>query len=357
MPYHISKDVERYRQIVRGKIRKDLGRYISDQGIVGRHGKKHVKIPLPHIDIPRISYGDEDQVGEGKGSGKGPKAGDKPGDHYIEVDVTMDELAKMLGEELELPNIKPKGKKQIQSAVMKYRGISVVGPESLRHIKRTFKEALKRAISSGEYKPGDMLIPIKKDKRYRTFKTVFSPVSNALIIYVMDISGSMGEHEKRIVRTLAFWIDTWIRHNYKHVKSEYIAHDTQAYLVPRDSFYNLSAGGGTFISAGLQGARKLMSKKYTPSAWNTYVFYFGDGDNWSSDDTKAVKAIKTLSTVCNQVAYTEIGDAGNQGWYSGPGFIKHMETLAKEHENLVYATLDDLDDTLRVIKTFLKGGR
>ena len=68
----------------------------------------------------------------------------------MEVDVSLEELAQILGEELELPNIEPKGKENIEDLKYKYTGIQQQGPESLKHFKRTYKEALKRTISIGK---------------------------------------------------------------------------------------------------------------------------------------------------------------------------------------------------------------
>jgi len=52
--------------------------------------------------------------------------------------------AAILGEELELPRIQPRGRRSIPVEKLKYSNIRRVGPESLRHFKRTFREALKR---------------------------------------------------------------------------------------------------------------------------------------------------------------------------------------------------------------------
>jgi len=65
----------------------------------------------------------------------------------------MDELAAILGEELELPDIRDKGKSKIINAKDRYTGVRRVGPESLRHFRRTYREALKRQISMGAYSP------------------------------------------------------------------------------------------------------------------------------------------------------------------------------------------------------------
>ena len=51
---------------------------------------------------------------------------------------------------------------------------------------------------------------------------------NAVIIYMMDVSGSMGDEQKEIVRIESFWIDTWLRSQYKGLETRYIIHDAVA---------------------------------------------------------------------------------------------------------------------------------
>jgi len=60
---------------------------------------------------------------------------------------------RFLGEELALPLIKPKDRSSILVEHDQYTGIARVGPESLRHFKRTYREALKRAVATGTYDP------------------------------------------------------------------------------------------------------------------------------------------------------------------------------------------------------------
>ena len=94
-------------------------------------------------------------------------------------------------------NNEDKGKNKISSAHDRYSGIRRVGPESLRHFKRTYREALKRMISSGTFMPDKpVVVPVPDDKRYRSWKTINEPITNAVIIYMMDVSGSMGDEQK-----------------------------------------------------------------------------------------------------------------------------------------------------------------
>src|SRR3954471_19680918 len=197
MSLKIDQDHSRFRNIVRGKIRQNLRRYISQGEMLGRKGKDLVSIPIPHIEIPRFTFGDKQQggVGQGEGDAGDPvggeseeegdgagKAGEDAGEHVLEVDITLDELADILGEELQLPAIENKGRNKILSAKDRYTGIRRAGPESLRHFKRTYREALKRAISAGTYdSKNPIIVPQHEDKRYRSWKENTEPVANAVI--------------------------------------------------------------------------------------------------------------------------------------------------------------------------------
>ena len=116
MSLRIDQDHRRFREIVRGKIKQNLRKYITQGEMLGKKGKEVVSIPLPQIDIPHFRFGNKQTGGVGQGDGEPGdplgqgqpqpgegKAGDRPGEHLLEVDVTMEELAQILGEELQLP--------------------------------------------------------------------------------------------------------------------------------------------------------------------------------------------------------------------------------------------------------------
>src|SRR3954467_12827246 len=165
MALRIDPDHGRFRDIVRGKIKQDLRKYVSHGELIGRKGKDLVSIPLPQINPPRFRFGSKGNGGVGQGEGqvgdslgKGDpnadgagKAGDKPGEHAIEVELSLEELAQIMGEELRLPRIQPKGKERLISQKDRYVGIRRPGPESLRHFKRTFRQALRRQMMAGSY--------------------------------------------------------------------------------------------------------------------------------------------------------------------------------------------------------------
>src|SRR5690606_36043714 len=139
------------------------------------------------------------------------------------------ELTTLMGEELELPRIEPKGAETLTSPRNRYDSIQRSGPEGLRSFRRTYREALKRQLVSGSYDPArPSVVPIRDDMRYRAPRLNPQPIANAVIIYMMDVSGSMGTEQKEIVRIESFWIDAWIRAHYPGLQNRYIVHDAAA---------------------------------------------------------------------------------------------------------------------------------
>lgn len=361
----IDQDHTRFRDIVRGRIKQDLRKYVTSGELIGKQGKRYVSIPLPQIQMPKFRFGDNKKGGVGQGQGENgepiegePKegeAGEGEGKHVLEVDVSLEELAKILGDELELPNIEPRGTKVLRSMGGKFTGISRVGPQSLRHFKRTFVQALKRMVASGTYDPENPIItPIRDDVRYRALSQKEVPQASAAIIYMMDVSGSMGREQKEIVRMEAFWIDTWLRHQYKNLEVNYIVHDAVAHIVDQHTFFHLRESGGTKISSAYELCVRLMEEKYPANEWNVYPFHFSDGDNWSSRDTeRCVELVKsTILPRVNQFCYGQVKSA-----YGSGQFKKDLDQAFAKDERVVTSDIPDREGILASIKHFLGKGR
>ncbi len=328
-----ERDLNRFRQIVRGKIKKDLRKYMSQGEMIGRQGRKYVSIPLPQIDIPQFRYGAKQGGGVGQGDGEvgdpigsgdpqqgTGEAGSEPGQHVIEVDITLEELAQILGEELQLPNIEPRGKKNIISKKDRYSGIRRVGPDSLRHFKRE----------------------------------TLLPESNAVIIYMMDVSGSMGTEQKELVRITAFWIETWLRSQYKEIDIRYIVHDAAAKEVDQETFYHIREGGGTKISSAYKLCNRMIDERFSPDEWNIYPFHFSDGDNWGGGDTRECVELLRAQVLpkVNQFCYGQV-----RSLYGSGRFAHDLEEYLGSEETLVISEIADRDDIYDAIRDFLGKGK
>jgi uncharacterized protein len=369
MALRIDPDHRRFRDIVRGKIKQNLKKYVSNGELIGRKGKDLVSIPLPQINLPRFRFGG----GKGGGVGQGPgqvgdtigqgqpgddgqgKAGQDPGQHVLEVELSLDELAQILGEELQLPRIEPKGKERIITQKDRYVGIRRSGPESLRHFKRTFREALRREIMSGKYDPTrPLIVPNREDRRYRSWKTIPLPQSNAVMIFIMDVSGSMGDEQKEIVRITSFWIDTWLRSQYKGLESRYIIHDAVAKEVDRDTFFRTRESGGTMISSAYKLCAKMIEADFPPSEWNIYPFHFSDGDNWSVDDTVlCIELMKNeILPKVNLFSYGQV-----ESPYGSGQFLKDLNDHFDEDDSVVCSEIKNKEGIMEAIRTFLGKGK
>lgn len=364
----IEHDLSRFKQIVKGKIRQNLRKYVTHGELIGRKGRDLVSIPIPQLDVPHFRYGKNGSGGVGQGEGEdgqqvapgdqspdgSGQAGGDPGAHILEVDVSLDELAAILGEELELPRIEPKGKPNLEQTKSRYTSIRRSGPESLRHFKRTYMEALRRQISSNTYVPErPRVVPIREDKRYRAWSEVDLPEANAVVIYMMDVSGSMTDDQKEIVRTASFWLDTWLGTQYQGVERRYIIHDAAAKEVDEHTFYHTRESGGTRISSAYKVCAELIAREFPSSDWNIYAFQFSDGDNWGEDNEKSLELLRsTLLPQVNLFCYGQVESPYGSGEY-----IRSLEQgLGEGVPKLVVAEIENKDAIYACLKRFLGTG-
>ena len=358
----INEDHKRFNEIVKGRIKEDFKKYITHEEMIGKSENEFIKIPVSKIKIPKFVYGSKDSGGVGQGEGQegqkvpgqGEEAGDTAGEHTLEVEVEIEELAEILGKELELPRIKPKSAAKVEAYENKYNSVSDQGPKGLHHFKKTYKQALQRSISNGTYNPDDpVIIPVKRDFRYKAAKKVSKPATNAVVIYMMDVSGSMGEAQKKIVRMESFWINTWLKHNYKGLENRFIIHDAAAKEVDEQTFFNTSESGGTLISSAYKKALEIIDCDYSSDQWNIYLFHFSDGDNWSNDDTVLCKEIikKEFTPKVNLFGYGQV-----ESKYGSGQFIKDIKDDFSDNEVVVCSPIKDKSEIIRSIKDFLGKG-
>jgi uncharacterized protein len=369
MVKRIEQDRKRFDDIVRGRIKQDLKRHITRGEMIGKRGREMVSIPVPQVDLPRFRYGSRERGGVGQGPGEpgqpigggqpqpgqGPGgAGDQPGPHIREVEMSIQEMTQLIGEALELPRIQPKGSETLTAPRGRVAGMRRVGPESLRSFRRSYREALKRQISSGTYDAGrPLVVPVREDMRYRSWKEEPIPVANAVIIYMMDVSGSMGSEQKEIVRIESFWIDSWIRQHYDGVQSRYIIHDAAAREVDRETFFTTREAGGTRISSAYDLAATLAEREFPAADWNLYFFHFSDGDNLGGGDNEKCFTLlrERILPMANLFGYGQVESRAGSG-----AFLNALQkNLAAD--NLILSRIADRDAILGSIKDFLGKGK
>lgn len=313
-------DQERHMEKVREAIKKNLADIVSEESIIMSDGKKIVKVPIRSLEEYHFRYdvNKQEHAGQGdgnskpgdvlgsdvtKGSGKGPGAGSEPGVDYYEAEITVDELAELIFEDLGLPNLEEKKQTEISTDAFQFKDIRKKGIISNIDKKRTLIENLKRNARGGKAKLGGI---VPEDLRFKTWDDDIKYQSNAVIIAMMDTSGSMGPFEKYIARSFFFWMVRFLRTKYRNVHIVFLSHHTEAREVTEEEFFTKGESGGTRCSSVYQLALDIIDQRYSPEDWNIYPFHFSDGDNLPSDNDKCMELVKMLLKSCNIFGYGEI---------------------------------------------------
>lgn len=313
-------DRQRHREKVREAIKKNLADVVSEESIIMSDGNKVLKVPIRSLDEYHFRYdqGKRKHGGQGDGkskvgdvlgsdpqpgSGKGKGAGEEPGVDYYEAEITIDELAALIFEDLGLPNLEQKKKPQLASEALEFKDVRKKGITSNIDRKRTILEAMKRNALKGLPPLGSIT---RDDLRYKTWDVTFKYESNAVVLAMMDTSGSMGPFEKYIARSFFFWMVRFLRTKYQNVHIVFLAHHVEAKETTEEEFFTKGASGGTRCSSVYKLALEIIEKRFSPQDYNIYAFHFSDGDNLASDNENCVKAVNQLLNVCNLVGYGEI---------------------------------------------------
>jgi len=324
-----ASDRRRHKQKIEKAIREGVHHIVADESIIGQDGKKKIRIPVRGIKEYRFVYGENPKnkrVGNAQGKnigrgqqigtnkpqpGQGQKAGSEQGVEYYDVEITLDELAAYLFDSLELPDLERKHIQKILEKKMQRHGYRSDGIRPRLDKKQSIKKKLKRKAAAKRVgthnEDEDERFPFhKNDLRYRHIKPVTKETSSAVIFFVMDISGSMGQQKKFLARSFFFLLYQFIRYRYESVDLVFIAHDTHAYEVNEQQFFTRGQGGGTIVSSALEMVLDVVEKRYNPESWNIYAFHCSDGDNWPSDMEKSIYLSERIRDLSQMYCYSQI---------------------------------------------------
>ncbi len=324
-----ASDRRRHRDKIEKAIKEGIYDIVSEESIIGQDGKKKIKIPVKGIKEYRFIYGENQKVGSAQGQdvkkgqkigkrqqqqqqqGQGNKPGEEAGEEYYEVEITLEELSHYLFDNLSLPELEKKQMKKMLSEKIQRHGYRDKGIRPRLDKKETVKKMLKRrnlAKQSGKYNPDEdeSFSFNQKDLRYRHYKQTFKHHSNAVIFFVMDISGSMTQNKKYLARSFFFLLYHFVRSKYENTELVFVAHDVEAYEVNEDQFFKRGSGGGTMVSSGLEMVKNIMMKRFHPDNWNVYIFQCTDGDNWPSDNPKVADLLQFLKPKAQLFGYCHV---------------------------------------------------
>ena len=371
-----ATDRSRHKDKIKKAIKEGVYNIVSEESIIGKDGKKKIRIPVRGIKEYRFVYGSNKsnkKVGSAhnkdvkrgqkiadkskkKQKGDGQKPGNKPGEDFYDVEITLEEMSKYLFDDLNLPDLDKKKMSKLISEKFKRSGYTSTGitprlskKESLKNkIKR--KKAAERALEEGEDLENFSFH--ESDLRYKRIKKKNIKNSNAVIFFMMDTSGSMTPDKKFLARSFFFLLYHFIRSKYDETEIVFISHTSSAKEVSEDDFFRKGSSGGTMISSALEKCKEIISSRYHPDIWNIYTFHCSDGDNFPSDNEKAVRLSAELKKICQLYGFIQTQPTGQQFWSDG-GIVNHYTKISDSKFRIAH--VDKKEDVWSEFKRILGG--
>ncbi len=372
-----ASDRRRHKTKIEKAIKDGIHHIVAEESIIGKDGKKKIKIPVKGIKEYRFIYGDNgnkkvgsapgknikrgQKVGskqQGQQSASGGKPGKDKGEEYYEVEITLEELSSYLFDDLQLPELEKKRMKKLMSEKPKRHGYRNKGIRPRLDKKETVKKMLRRRNSAkraGRFEDEEEFSFSERDLRYKHIKKKSKEHSNAVIFFVMDVSGSMTQDKKYLARSFFFLLYHFVRSKYENTDIVFIAHDIEAHEVDEEKFFKRGTGGGTIVSSSIELIKSVVQKRYHPDSWNVYVFQCSDGDNWPTDNKKVISLLEKLKPSCQFYGYCEIEPESDRlKWQD----LSSLSTVYKAliDDRFKIATITSPTDIWPAFKTFF-GGR
>ena len=320
-----ARDWLRHNAKLRAQVRDRLPDLVTGPDLITRPSDRTVQIPVRFMEHYRFRLADPTGESGGVGQGKA-KPGDvlgspspsddgKPGStgrggsgggelNFI-FELNVDDIVDWVWEELQLPDLEPKITGKISDQDVIREGWGRRGPRARLDRRRTVKEAIKRRAAQIEDSSREPAPFTDEDLRYHQLARRLRPSTQAVVLFILDVSASMTEERRKLAKSFFFWSLQGLRRRYGEVEPVFIAHTNEAWEFSEADFFNVSASGGTVASSGFRLARQILTERYPESHYNAYAFYASDGDNFGDDQRAASEHLYHLGSRVGFMGFVE----------------------------------------------------
>jgi len=201
---------------------------------------------------------------------------------------------------MQLPNLKARAGPSDETDWTR-EGWDRRGARSRLDRRRSFKELVKRRGA-----PGATPTFTDEDLRFRQLARRRQPAVHAVVFFMLDVSGSMSDRDRKLAKTFFFWVVQGLRREYRSLETVFVAHTTEAWEFNEPDFFQVTGTGGTVASSGLKKVREIIDARYNPGRANLYLFYASDGDNSVSDAQDARGALGSIAADACFTGYVEV---------------------------------------------------
>lgn len=358
-----ARDWLRHNDKVRDAVRQHLPQIVAGADVLNG-GATTVRVPVRMLEHYRFKLrSSNEQQGVGQGQAKPGdrigrpqqdsdnqrgQGGNEDGGIQYTLEFRIDDIVDWLWEEMQLPNLEAKAGRAKEDEWTR-EGWDRRGARSRLDRRRSMKESIKRRgvqSASGAESPSFT----DDDLRYRQLTKREQPAMQAVVILLLDVSGSMGERERQISKTFFFWAIQGLRRQYRHLELVFIAHTSEAWEFQEEEFFRVTGTGGTVASAGLKKVREVIDARFSPSQFNVYLFYASDGENFPSDQPQAQTALEELVGDCNFAGFLEVAPLAGAAPDSEIGRL--FVEIARDESNVGAYRVSGTDDIWNAVRHF-----
>jgi len=356
----VARDLMRRDDKVRKSVRQHLPQIVAGGELING-GSRTVRVPvrmLEHYHF-RLRRPEEQQgAGQGKakpgdvfadpsrqrGSGEKGPGGQDEGEVQLLLEFKVDDIVDWLWEEMQLPNLKARVGPSEETDWVR-EGWDRRGARSRLDRRRSFKEMVKRRGA-----PGATPSFIDEDLRYRQLARRRQPAVHAVVFFMLDVSGSMSDRDRKLAKTFFFWVVQGLRREYRSLETLFVAHTTEAWEFNESEFFQVSGTGGTVSSTGFNKVREIIDARYNPGRCNIYLFYASDGDNSVSDSSAARESLSSITGDACFTGYVEVSSGLSRQLATETGRL--FAELATAGCAAGSYALNDFDDVWGAVRHF-----
>ncbi len=358
--------IRRFKDDIKRAADEEFGkRSIKDVGKGGR-----ISIPGRGLAEPHLTHdgdsGDRDFVlpgnrqylpgdqierppsGEGDGEG-GNEAGSGEGSDSFAFALSREEFLALFFDDLELPNLERTRFGEMSMERMRRGGYSREGLPSNLLPGMTVRMGIARRIAlrgallermvaleaEAQTVEGDarlaLLAEVERlrerrgalpfledvDRRYRSRVPTAAPATRAVMLCLMDVSGSMDERKKDLGKRFFALLYLFLERKYGHVEVVFVRHTETAEEVDEEHFFHDPQTGGTLVYPALELAHRIIQARFAGPDWNVYIAQASDGDCTSEDGRRsAAFIVQELLPTVRYFAYVDI--PSTSGWFNRP---------------------------------------
>jgi uncharacterized sporulation protein YeaH/YhbH (DUF444 family) len=342
-------------------VRSQLSDLLAAGDFITQPDERTVQVPVRLLEHARLRLSDtKSQPGAGQGpagpgdtlrpasaddGGNSGEGGKDKGGFQLLLELKVDDIVDWLTEELALPDLRPRSGTTLESEEIIREGSGRRGIRARLDRRRTVKEAVKRRAVQSDPAPF-----VDEDLRFHQLRERPRLTNNAVVAFVLDVSASMTEPERKLAKTFFFFALSGLRRQYHRVEVRFVAHTTEAWEFGEQQFFEVAGTGGTAASCAFELTRRMLDEEYEPSSYNAYLFYASDGDNDTDDHEASLASLRAIAPRLNYFGYVETRP--HAGRFAQTDMRTIVRKIAGEGAPADAQIVSDVDDVWKAIRHF-----